>query len=117
MLSFGIFAALHFKSTIRSRGFIPGSAPPNLAAMLISLLNLEKILPRLASRAPLKCLTFAHLLCPAINVDKLVDGYSQRRNGVARQQFKTDVAGYRFAAWRRRFVAANNHQPVYQRLW
>ena len=41
-----------------------GSPPPSLAAMVISLLSFEKIFPRLASIAPLKCLTFAHLLCP-----------------------------------------------------
>src|SRR5215475_8696645 len=54
------------KSTMRRRGFMLGSPPPNLAATKISLLSLEKILPRLASIAPLKCLTLAHLLCPAI---------------------------------------------------
>ena len=32
--------------------------------MVISLLSFEKIFPRFASIAPLKCLTFAHLLCP-----------------------------------------------------
>src|SRR5258705_10291769 len=52
---------------MRSRGFIPGSPPPSLAAIVISLLNFEKIFPRFASSAPLKCLTFAHLLCPAIH--------------------------------------------------
>src|SRR5262245_39462166 len=66
MLSLGILAARHLSNTMRSRGFMSGSAPPNFAAMLISLLSLEKILPRLASIAPLKCLTLAHLLCPAI---------------------------------------------------
>src|SRR5437868_3164078 len=66
MLSLGMFAARHFNRAMRKRGFMPGSAPPSLAAMLISLLSFEKIFPRLASIAPLKCLTFAHLLCPAI---------------------------------------------------
>jgi len=42
--------------------------------MVISLLNLAKILPRLASMAPLECLTLAHLLCPAIKT-KLCDGF------------------------------------------
>jgi hypothetical protein len=36
------------------------------------LLSLAKIFPRLASIAPLKCLTFAHLLCPAIALNRLV---------------------------------------------
>src|SRR5689334_3260908 len=67
MLSIGMLAARHFSSTIRSRGFMFASPPPIFAAMEISLLSLAKILPRLASNAPLKCLTFAHLLCPAIN--------------------------------------------------
>src|SRR5262249_59719790 len=67
MLSLGMLAARHFSKTIRRRGFMSGSPPANFAAMAISLLNFEKILPRLASIAPLKCLTFAHLLCPAID--------------------------------------------------
>src|SRR6185369_4940741 len=58
--------ARHLSKTIRSRGFLSGSPPISLAAIAISLANLEKIRPRLASIAPLKCLTFAHLLCPAI---------------------------------------------------
>src|SRR5690242_17898045 len=66
MLSLGMLAALHLRRTIRNRGFMPESAPPSFTAIVISLLNFEKILPRLASIAPLKCLTFAHLLCPAI---------------------------------------------------
>src|SRR5258708_26105088 len=45
-----------------------GSLPISLAAIAISLANLEKIRPRLASIAPLKCLTFAHRLCPAISI-------------------------------------------------
>ena len=41
---------------MRKRGFMSGSPPPILAAMVISLPSLEKIFPRLASIAPLKCL-------------------------------------------------------------
>jgi hypothetical protein len=37
--------------------------------MVISFDNLLKILPRFASIAPLKRLTFDHLLCPAIHAD------------------------------------------------
>src|SRR5439155_27173595 len=66
ILSMGMLAARHLSRTMRSLGFMFGSPPPIFAAMEISLLNLAKILPRLASSAPLKCLTFAHLLCPAI---------------------------------------------------
>src|SRR5436189_4872608 len=66
MLSLGMFAPRHLSRTMRRRGFMPGSAPPSLAAIEISLLSLEKIFPRLASIAPLKCFTFAHLLWPAM---------------------------------------------------
>src|SRR5260221_7507090 len=68
MLSLGMFAARHLSSTMRKRGFIAGSPPPSLHAMVISLASLAKIFARLASIAPLKCLTFAHLLCPAIRL-------------------------------------------------
>src|SRR4029077_13760349 len=53
---------------LRRRGLAPGSPPPVFAARVISFDNLLKILPRLASIAPLKRLTFDHLLCPAIGV-------------------------------------------------
>src|SRR5262245_59056010 len=66
MLSLGMLAERHLSRTMRRRGFIPGSPPPMRAAIVISLLSLAKIFPRLASIAPLKCLTLAHLLCPAI---------------------------------------------------
>src|ERR1043166_5262395 len=65
-LSTGIFAPRRLSRTMRKRGFISGSAPPIFVAMAISLPSLANILPRLASIAPLKCLTFAHRLCPAI---------------------------------------------------
>jgi hypothetical protein len=39
--------------------------------MVISFDNLLKILPRFASIAPLKRLTFDHLLCPAMDADLL----------------------------------------------
>src|SRR6185503_658451 len=76
MFSLGMFAERHFSSTIRSRGFISGSPPPVFAAIVISRASFEKILPRFASMAPLKCLTLAHLLCPAIS-----------------SQFKTQICG------------------------
>src|SRR4029453_17136142 len=58
---------------LRRRGFAFGSPPPAFAAMVISFDNLLKILPRLASIAPLKRLTFDHLLCPAIGVRSYLD--------------------------------------------
>src|SRR6478752_8446630 len=53
---------------LRRRGLAFGSPPPVFAARVISFDNLLKILPRFASIAPLKRLTFDHLLCPAIGV-------------------------------------------------
>src|SRR6266576_5653100 len=58
---------------LRSRGLPLGSPPPVLAAMVISFDNLLKILPRLASIAPLKRLTFDHLLCPDIGAELFFD--------------------------------------------
>src|SRR5580658_9191586 len=66
ILSLGMLAARHLSKTMRKRGFMEGSLPANLTAMAISLPSLAKILARLASTAPLKCFTLAHLLCPAI---------------------------------------------------
>src|SRR5207253_5594776 len=52
---------------LRKRRLPFGSPPPVFAAMVISFDNLLKILPRFASIAPLKRLTFDHLLCPDMN--------------------------------------------------
>src|SRR5881275_3655381 len=68
MLSFGILCVRAAWIALRRRGLPLGSPPPRFAAMVISFDNLLKILPRLASIAPLKRLTFDHLLCPAIRV-------------------------------------------------
>src|SRR6516164_7553135 len=68
ILSLGMLCALAARMALRRRGFAFGSPPPLFAAMVISFDNLLKILPRLASIAPLKRLTFDHLLCPAIDV-------------------------------------------------
>jgi len=51
---------------LRNLGFPWGSPPPLFAAIEISFDSLLKILPRLASMAPLKRFTFDYLLCPAI---------------------------------------------------
>src|SRR6516225_7071025 len=53
---------------LRRRRLALESPPPVFAVRVISFDNLLKILPRLASIAPLKRLTFDHLLCPAIGV-------------------------------------------------
>src|SRR5215469_2376150 len=63
-----MLCALAARMALRRRGLALGSPPPLFAAIVISLDNLLKILPRLASIAPLKRLTFDHLLCPAIGV-------------------------------------------------
>src|SRR6476620_9484877 len=68
MLSLGMLWARAARMALRRRGLPFGSPPPLFAAIVISLENLLKILPRLASIAPLKRLTFDHLLCPAIGV-------------------------------------------------
>src|ERR1700730_5138252 len=67
-LSFGMLCARAAWMALRRRGLALGSPPPVFAARVISFDNLLKILPRLASIAPLKRLTFDHLLCPAIGV-------------------------------------------------
>jgi len=91
MLSVGMLAARHFRSTIRNRGFMPGSPPPSLAAMLISLASFEKIFPRLASKAPLKCLTLDHLLCPDIGLCWSANGsvHAYRLDHPVSSQFKS----------------------------
>src|SRR5438477_12909515 len=69
MLSFGMLCARATWIALRKRGLPLGSPPPVFAEMVISFDNLLKILPRLASIAPLNRLTFDHLLCPAIHAD------------------------------------------------
>src|SRR3990172_923255 len=51
----------------RRRGLPSGSPPPRRAAEVISRMSLVNSLDRLASTAPLKCLTLLHLLCPDIS--------------------------------------------------
>src|SRR6202789_349727 len=64
MLSAGMFSALAATMAPRRRGLPSGSPPPDLAAMVISLMRRVKILPRLASRAPFLCLIVAHFEWP-----------------------------------------------------
>src|ERR1700735_788425 len=64
MLSAGMFSALAARIAVRRRGLPSGSPPPDLEAILISLMRRVKILPRLASVAPFLCLMVAHLLWP-----------------------------------------------------
>src|ERR1700677_962709 len=64
MLSAGMFSALAAAMAPRSRGLPSGSPPPDLAAMVISLMRRVKILPRLASVAPFLCLIVAHFEWP-----------------------------------------------------
>src|SRR6516164_11335628 len=68
MLSFGMLCVRAAWIALRRRGFALASPPPVFAAIVISFDNLLKIFPRFASIAPLKRLTFDHLLCPDINV-------------------------------------------------
>src|SRR6266516_7375970 len=65
-LSLGMLAERAARIALRNLGFPSGSPPPLFAAIEISFDSLLKILPLLASMAPLKRFTFDHLLCPAI---------------------------------------------------
>ena len=58
----GVAVLVEIMTDNRNRGFPPGSPPPSLAATEISLMILEKTLPRLASAAPFLCLMVLHLL-------------------------------------------------------
>src|ERR1700735_5675110 len=63
MLSLGMFSALAAAMALRRRG-LPSGSPPDLAAMVISLISWVNILPRLASSAPFLCLVVAHFEWP-----------------------------------------------------
>ena len=66
MVSLGIFIPLAFCTADLSLGFDSISVPPTLAATVISLINLVKSFPLLASLAPFLRLMVDHLLCPDI---------------------------------------------------
>jgi hypothetical protein len=69
----GIFSALAVAMAERSLGFASGSPPPILAATVISLISLVKILPRLASIAPFFLLMVLHLECPDTFTSSFLD--------------------------------------------
>ena len=62
MLSFGICAAFALAISVRSVGLLSGLPPFALTTMVISLPSFEKILPFLASAAPLARLIVAQWL-------------------------------------------------------
>src|SRR5262245_8949269 len=64
MLSDGMLAAFASAMIVRSRGFMSGSPPPDLAATVNSLMRRVNTLPRFASAAPFLCLIVCHLECP-----------------------------------------------------
>src|ERR1041384_8041287 len=64
MLSFGMLLAFAADTAVRKRGLASISPPPILAATVISLISLVKILPRLASFAAFLCLIVLHLEWP-----------------------------------------------------
>ena len=64
MLSAGMLTALAAAMAVRRRGFASGSPPRLRAAMVISLMNLEKTFPRAWSVAPFLRLIVAHLEWP-----------------------------------------------------
>src|SRR6476620_9556248 len=95
MLSLGMLWARAARMALRRRGLPFGSPPPLFAAIVISLENLLKILPRLASIAPLKRLTFDHLLCPAIGVRSYFQPENLRVVFTSREN---DLRGEKFTA-------------------
>src|SRR4029453_16409708 len=66
MVSLGMLPALASRMALRKRALASGSPPPERAATVISLMNLVKSLPRLASVAPFLCLIECHFECPDI---------------------------------------------------
>src|ERR1700680_2966352 len=61
--------ALASRIALRRRALASGSPPPVRAATVISLMNLVKSLPRLASVAPFLCLIECHFECPDIETN------------------------------------------------
>src|SRR5437667_1703059 len=59
-----MFASYALSIARRSRGFIPGSAPPRRAATVTSLISRVKVLPFLESAAAFLWRMLAHLECP-----------------------------------------------------
>jgi hypothetical protein len=53
-------------TALRRRAFIAGSGNPDLAATVISRLSFENAAARFLSCAPLRCMMFLNLECPAI---------------------------------------------------
>src|SRR5207247_1203696 len=95
MLSDGRLALRHFSTTMRKRGFRSGSPPPSRAAMVSSRESFAKARARLASMATLKCLTFAHLLCPAIKLDRIgLSSFTSRTLDYHLHKHRRSVAQY-----------------------
>src|SRR5277367_2868292 len=77
MLSPGIFSALAAAMAVRSRG-LPSGSPPDLAAIVISLISWVKTFPRLASAAPFLCLIVAHFEWPDMKTSAAFPGCWER---------------------------------------
>src|ERR1700739_3972388 len=89
MLSAGMFSALAAAIAVRRRGLPSASPPPDLAAIVISLIRRVKILPRLASSAPFLCLIVAHFEWPDIRTSGVVSDEffgEMRENNTALEQ-------------------------------
>src|SRR5213078_3288655 len=87
IVSLGMLPALASRMALRRRALASGSPPPVRAATVISLMNLVKSLPRLASVAPFLCLMLCHFECPDIErlslnvvVKRVIRNITQRAN-------------------------------------
>src|SRR5438552_8077954 len=87
IVSLGMLPALASRMALRRRALESGSPPPVRAATVISLMNLVKSLPRLASVAPFLCLMLCHFECPDIPevflnvvVKRVIRNITQRAN-------------------------------------
>src|SRR3954462_1890930 len=112
ILSFGMLWLRAVWMALRRRGLPVGSPPPILAAMLISFDNLLKMLPRLTSSAPLKRLTFDHLLCPAMEPGKYVK-ISTRRTDLVHECIGTGTPRKRRLSRRQSNLRSQSHGPKF----
>src|SRR5882672_11217104 len=93
IVSLGMLPALASRIALRRRALASGSPPPVRAATVISLMNLVKSLPRLASVAPFLCLIECHFECPDIELSPYETINSLGAQYITRQSEPPAVAG------------------------